>query len=95
MCSESNTGEVFRSLEDVDDGPDCLPFTGLIDFAGAVKAFKRLKKQAVISRVDKAANCLCIMCKACHIQIAEDEVNGFGYDQVTAGSFEEARLAIV
>lgn len=47
--------EVFQRLEDVYDGPDYLPMTGHIDFADAIKAYKRLKKQVVISRVDKAA----------------------------------------
>lgn len=40
--------EVFRSLKDVDDSPDYLPLTGHIDFADAIKALKKLKRQVVI-----------------------------------------------
>ena len=37
----------------------------------------------MISRVDKAANCLCIICKACYIQLATtEEMEGPGYSRV-------------
>ena len=39
---------------------------GNIDFMAARKAFKRAQRHVVITGVDKAANCLCVMCKACY-----------------------------
>ena len=36
----------------------------------------------MITRVDKAANCLCIICKACYIQLATEEMEGPGYSRV-------------
>ena len=71
--------EVDRSLARASSGPDYLPLTGHIDFADARRAFRKLHDQVVISRVDKAANCLCIMCRACYIRIATAEVRGPGY----------------
>lgn len=49
----------------------------------------------MISRVDKAANCLSVMCKACYIRIAEDEVNGDGYEKVVDGNFKEIMDTII
>ena len=38
-------------------------------------------KSLVFTRVDKAANCLCVMCKSCYIQLATDEMEGPGYSR--------------
>ena len=32
----------------------------------------------MITRADKAANCLCIICKACYVQIATEEMESPG-----------------
>ena len=36
----------------------------------------------MITRVDKAANCLRIICKACYVQLAKAEMEGPGYSRV-------------
>ena len=36
----------------------------------------------VFSRVDKAANCICIICKACYVRLATDELKGPGYQRL-------------
>ena len=46
------------------------PFTGWIDFDSAISAFRNWRKSLVITRVDKTAYCLCIICKACYVQLA-------------------------
>ena len=44
--------------------------------------FSRWKKSLVFTRVDKAANCLCIMCKACYVRLTTDEMEGPGYSRI-------------
>ena len=41
------------------------PLTGWTDFDSATSVFNNWRKSLVITGVDKAANCLCILCKAC------------------------------
>ena len=48
----------------------------------ARKAFKRAQRHVVITRVDKAANCLCVMCKACYKRVSMAELNGPAYERV-------------
>ena len=58
------------------------PFTGWIDFDSAISAFRNWRKSLVITRVDKAANRLRIICKACCVQLAKAEMEGPGYSRV-------------
>ena len=74
-------------------GADFLPMTGHIDFEDARLACKRLHKQVVISRVDEAANCLSVMCKACYKRVAEAELNGEGYERI-GGADESAETVL-
>ena len=57
------------------------PLTSWIDFDSAISVFNNWRKYLVITRVDKAANCLCIICKACYIQLATEEMEGPGYSR--------------
>ena len=57
------------------------PLTGWIDFDSAISTFNNWRKPFVITRVDKAANCLCIICKACYIQLATEEMEDPGYSR--------------
>ena len=50
--------QISKALEETFEGSDFLPLTCKIDFEDARKAFGELHKILVISRVDKAANCL-------------------------------------
>ena len=61
---------------------DLKPLTGWTDFASATNPFSIWKESLVITRVDKAANCLCIMCKACYVRLATEEMEGPGYSRV-------------
>ena len=58
------------------------PLTGWIYFDSALSVFHNWRKSFVITRVDKAVNCLCITCKACYIQLATEEMEGPGYSRV-------------
>ena len=58
------------------------PTTGNIDFMAARKAFKRAQRHVVKTSVDKAANCLCVMCIACYKRAAMAELNGPAYERV-------------
>ena len=62
--------------------------TGNIDFMAARKAFKRAQRHVVTTRLDKAANCLCVMCKACYKRVAMAELNGPAYERVEGESLE-------
>ena len=48
----------------------------------ATNAFSKWRKSLVIIRVDKAAKCMYIMCKACYVQVAAEEIEGPGYARV-------------
>ena len=58
--------EIQRLLEHAEDKETARPTTGNIDLMAARKACKRTQRHAVVTRVDKAANCLCVMCNACY-----------------------------
>ena len=58
--------EIQRLLEHAEDEETARPTTGNIDLMAARKACKRTQRDAVVTRVDKAANCLCVMCNACY-----------------------------
>ena len=42
----------------------------------------------VLTKVDKAANSLCVMCKACYKRVAMGELNGPAYERVEGKSLE-------
>ena len=71
------------------------PLTGWIDFASATNAFSRWKKSLVFTRVDKAANCLCIMCKACYVRLVTDEMEGPGYSRIEGADFASIKSTII
>ena len=74
--------EIQRLLEHAKDKETARPTTGNIDFMAARKEFKRAQRHVVITRVDKAANCLCVMCKACYKRVSMAELNGPAYERV-------------
>ena len=71
------------------------PLTGWINFDSAINAFRNRRKSLVISRVDKAANYLCIICKACYVQLATAEMEGLGYSRVKGEDLVSIKSAIV
>ena len=71
------------------------PLTGWIDFASATNAVSRWKKSLVFTRVDKAANCLCIMCKACCVRLATDEMEGPGYSRIEGVDLASIKSTII
>lgn len=71
VCNESGTPSVDikewqdvlidnieTCLHDVEERPDIRPLTGAIDFEAAGQAIRRIHKQVVITRVNKAVSCL-------------------------------------
>ena len=80
--------EIRHLLEHAEDKEPARPTTGNIDFVAAREAFKRVQRHVVITRVDKAANCLCVMCKACYKRVAMAELNGPAYERVEGESSE-------
>ncbi len=79
---EQVLSEISKSLDAAGDVSEYLPLTGHIDFEDAREAFSHLRKSLVFSRVDKAANCISIMCKACYIRIGKAEVEGDGHERI-------------
>ena len=72
------------------------PLTSWIDFDSAISVFNNWRKSLVITRVDKAANCLlCIICKACYIQLATEEMEGPGYSRVEGEDLVSIKSVIV
>ena len=53
------------------------------------------KKPLVFTRVDKAANCLCIMCKACYVQLATDKMEGPGYSRIEGVDLASIKSTII
>ena len=74
--------EIKLRINEQEVGLRHKPLTGWIDFDSAISAFRNWRKSLVITRVDKAANCLCIICKACYVQLAKAEMEGPGYSRV-------------
>ena len=74
--------EISTRLNEHEGGLESKPLTGWMDFASATNAFSRWKKFLVFTRVDKAANCLCIICKACYVRLATEEMEGPGYSRI-------------
>ena len=68
--------EIQRLLEHAEDEETARPTTGNIDFMAARTAFKRAQRHVVRTRVNNAANCLSVMCKACCQRVALAELNG-------------------
>ena len=81
-------------MEHAEDKESARPTTGNIDFVAAKKAFKRVQRYVVITRVDKAENCLCVMCKACYKRVAMAELNGPANERVEGESLEILMEAI-
>ena len=79
--------EIKRLLEHAEDKESARPTTGNIDFMTARNAFKH-------ARVDKAENCLCVMCKACYKRVAMAELNGPANERVEGESLEILMEAI-
>ena len=71
--------EIKLRINEQEVGLRHKPLTGWIDFDSAISAFRNWRKSLVITRVDKAANCLCIICKACYVQLAKAEMESPGY----------------
>ena len=80
--------EIQRLLKCAEDKEAARPTTGNIDFMSAKKACKRVQRHVVVTRVDKAANYLCVMCKACCKREAMAEFNGPAYERVDGESLE-------
>ena len=81
--------EIKRCLESVEEKGQAHPTPGNIDFSEAKKGFKKQKiGKKVITKVDKAANCLCIMCKACYKRVVMQELDDPGYKRVERDSLE-------
>ena len=80
--------EIRHLLEHAEDKEPARPATGNTDFVAARKAFKRVQRNVVITRVDKAANCLCVTCKACYKRAAMAELNGPAHERVEGESLE-------
>ena len=47
-----------------------------------------MQRHVVITRVDKAAYCLRVLCKACYKKIAMAELNGPAYERVQGESLQ-------
>ena len=81
--------EIKRCLESVEEKKgQARPTTGNIDFCAAKKAFKKAKNEMVITKVDKAANCVCIMCKACYKRVVMQKLDSPAYKRVERDTLE-------
>ena len=80
--------EIKLLLEHAEDKESARPTTGNIDFMAARNAFKHAQRYVGITRVDKAANFLCVMSKACSKNVAMAELNGPAYERVEGESLE-------
>ena len=80
--------EIKRLLEHAEDKESARPTTGNLVFMVARNAFRRAQRHVLIPRVDKAANCLCVMSKACYKRVAMAELNGPVCERVEGESLE-------
>lgn len=64
------------------ENPQVRSLTAGTDLEAAKLAFKRLHEDVVITKVDKASNCLGIMCKTCYGRVAKAELEEPGYEMV-------------
>ena len=87
--------EIRTRLNEHEWGLESKLLTGWIDFASATNAFSRWKKSRVFTRVDKAANCLCILCKSCYVQLPTDEMEGSGYSRIEGVDLASIKSAII
>ena len=49
----------------------------------------------ITRRMDKAANCLCVICKGCCVQLVTEEMEVPGYSRVEREGFASIMSAIV
>ena len=83
--------EIRRCLEYAEDAAETRPVTGNIDISAAIHAFKQAHISVVITKVDKAANCLSVLCKACYARVSTAELSGPGYKRVESELFPDLR----
>ena len=81
--------EIRRCVEYAEDAAEARPVTGNIDMSAARHAFKQAHKSFVITKVDQAANCLSVMCKACYARVTTSELSGPGYTPVESEVFPD------
>ena len=81
--------KIRRCLEYAEDAAETRPVTGNIDISAARHTFKQAHKSVVITKVDKAANCLSVMCKACYARVTTGELSGPGYTRVESELFPD------
>ena len=88
--------EIRTRLNEHEGGLESKPLTGWVDFASATNAFSRWNKSLVSTRrVDKAANCLCVMCKTCYVQLATDKMEGPGYSRMEGVDLASIKSTII
>ena len=81
--------EIHGCLEYAVDVEDARPLTGNINFTAAKQAFKYAHEDVVITKVDKAANCLSVMSKACYAGVTVAELSGPAYKRIDGESLTE------
>ena len=81
--------EEIRCLEYSEDAAETRPVTGNMDISAARHAFKQAHKTVVITKVDKAANCLSVMCKTCYARVTTAKLSGPGYTRVDSQLFPD------
>ena len=87
--------EIKHRINEQEVGLRHKPLTGWIDFDSSISAFRNWRKYLVITRVDKAANCLCIICKACYVQLSKAEMESPGYSRVEGEDLVSIKSVIV
>ena len=75
--------EIKRLLEHAGDKESARPTKGNVDFVAVRKAFRRVQRYVVITRVFS-----CVMWKACYKRVAMAELNGPAYERVEGESLE-------
>ena len=81
--------EIRKCLEYAEAAAETRPVTGNIDISVARHAFKQAHKSVVITEVEKAANCLSVMCEACYARVTTAELSGPGYTRVDSEMFPD------
>ena len=71
--------EVVWNTQKEDAAAETRPVTGNIDISAARHAFKQAHKSVVVTKVNKAAHCLSVMCKDCYARVTTAELSGPGY----------------
>ena len=81
--------EIRGCLQYAEDAAETRPVTGSIDISADRHAFKQAHRSVVITTVDKAANCLSVMCNACYARVTTAELSGPGYTRVESELFPD------